>query len=233
MNVKKLTILKKTASFIFYVGAVLFAVFLLYLVIDPGSVVGPGAILLLSLAICGALYLGALLRAGTLDDPDKRRKTVRVTLWIMFIYYAAVLACLLFFASAFGRGLPTINGSIDSSYLRMKTNFIPFKTIAGYCSDLLHGNPNIFIVDILGNIAAFAPMAFFIPILFPKFKSARKFLILMAIIIVFVEGAQLLFAVGFCDVDDLILNLSGAAATFFILKLKRFQNMLMKLESQK
>ena len=72
----------------------------------------------------------------------------------------------------------------------------------------------------MGNLAAFAPFAFFLPVLFNKMRSFKNFLIAMIIIVLTAEISQMILLTGAADIDDLILNVLGATVAFGLLKTK-------------
>ena len=101
------------------------------------------------------------------------------------------------------------------------TNFIPFATVQRYLSAGKNGrvNSGIVVTNLIGNLAAFAPFALFLPLLFPAMKRFWRFALVTCLAILLVECGQLVLGVGFLDVDDLILNLSGACLCYALLHL--------------
>lgn len=71
-------------------------------------------------------------------------------------------------------------------------------------------------INILGNIIAFMPMGFFIPIIFNKKRSLLKLVLFSAGISLFIELLQFRFSVGSFDIDDIILNTFGGALGFYL-----------------
>lgn len=69
---------------------------------------------------------------------------------------------------------------------------------------------------VTGSIALFVPAGIFLPYYFPKMMSwgIWKFAAVMAAGILALELAQMFLVCGYCDIDDLILNLLGACAGF-------------------
>jgi glycopeptide antibiotics resistance protein len=66
-----------------------------------------------------------------------------------------------------------------------------------------------FIVNIVGNILAFAPFGFLLPLLNKKY---RRFFYVTFLCILFslgVETTQLILKVGIFDVDDIMMNTAG------------------------
>jgi glycopeptide antibiotics resistance protein len=73
-----------------------------------------------------------------------------------------------------------------------------------------------FVVNIFGNVIAFMPYGFLLPLLN---RAYRRFFIIAILSIVFslvVETAQLLLRVGVFDVDDILLNSLGGVLGYII-----------------
>ncbi len=73
--------------------------------------------------------------------------------------------------------------------------------------------------NLVGNAMLFMPMAVFLPCLFRPMRRLWLFALTMALVLVAVEALQLLLACGSCDVDDVLLNLTGTLIVFGVLKL--------------
>ena len=67
------------------------------------------------------------------------------------------------------------------------------------------------VYNIGGNIAMFVPLGFFLRLLFPKCRSLLRCMATAAVIMTAVELCQLFTLRGFCEVDDVMLNVLGAA----------------------
>ncbi len=63
-------------------------------------------------------------------------------------------------------------------------------------------------------------MGFFLLCLFPNVRewSLKKYTFVMAAMIIGIELFQLFFMCGHCDIDDFVLNLSGACLGFQVTK---------------
>ena len=86
-----------------------------------------------------------------------------------------------------------------------------------------------FVINIFGNIAAFVPFAFFVPLLFKKVRSLGRFLIFIVCTVCAVEILQLLLFTGLCDIDDLILNSLGASVAYALLHMKFIKPIVEKI----
>ncbi len=130
-------------------------------------------------------------------------------IWLIAATYAAVMLLLL---------LNRESGISEPPYspqLRNHFNFIPFHTITlflrcltpPYRPWLIRGA----ITNLLGNILLFVPLGLLPPLLWSWARKLWKTLLLAAGIMTAIELLQMFLLVGTCDVDDLILNVTGAA----------------------
>lgn len=117
---------------------------------------------------------------------------------IFFMAYMVLLFYLLFFSESYGR-------TTDSGY---RYNLEFFKEIKRfwYNRDTLGWSSA---VNLFGNIAAFAPFGFFLPMLCRIGKNVFGCVIVSAAFSLSVEIIQLFTKVGAFDVDDLLLNALG------------------------
>lgn len=130
-----------------------------------------------------------------------------IVLNIFFLYILAVI-----FITFFKPG-----GSITLSlkdYGKM-ANIIPIaETLRS-----LHFEKRYALYNIFGNILLFVPFGFFVPTLFEKGRKFYKILILSAITSVMIEFLQYFTMFNVSDIDDVIFNVSGAAAGYLLFKL--------------
>ena len=86
------------------------------------------------------------------------------------------------------------------------------------------------IINLVTNLLLFAPMGFFIPILFDKeIKSIKQFGIVMILITILVEIVQFITYSGSTDIDDIILNITGATIVYMLMKTKFVKRLLNKV----
>ena len=85
--------------------------------------------------------------------------------------------------------------------------------------------------NILGNIFAFSPLGFLLPILFDKCNNVKKILIIGLTVSLSIEVVQVVFSLGSGDIDDIILNVFGTILGFWIYKKfnKRLENLLRRI----
>jgi len=146
---------------------------------------------------------------GQAGQPKLRRMLI-----LMFAAYALFMLYLLLVRNR--GGLP----ADPAAWRREQFNLIPFLSVREYLADLFGTDPvktRAAVINLGGNIFLFVPFGFLIPVLFAKFRSPSRVLLLMAAVMTAVEILQLLTCRGHCDVDDLILNLAGVAAGVLLL----------------
>ena len=132
--------------------------------------------------------------------------------WVLFILYLCLLAYFMFFSESFGRT------DTDRGYVY---NLILFKEISRYFKYYnVLGFP-LFMINIVGNIVAFAPFGFFLPVIWVRTRHWYITVLLSFAMSLLVETMQLVGKVGSFDVDDLLLNTIGGFAGYIIFVLAR------------
>lgn len=127
--------------------------------------------------------------------------------WVLFILYLCLLAYFMFFSESFGRT------EADREYAY---NLVLFKEISRYFRHYDVLGFSLFMINIVGNIAAFIPFGFFLPIISRRSRLWYNTVMFGFIWSLTLETLQLIFKVGSFDVDDMFLNTLGAAAGFYI-----------------
>ena len=211
---------KKYISSALYIIACLFGFAYLTLEFIPNFHFSEFGRLFLLCGSCIFLYFGGVLLSKIKSD----NKPMKINLWIFFALYIILLVTLTLFDSMWGRnGLSFINWFSDEFiyFLKHSINLIPFKTIIEFAKEFnsMYSSRTI-LLNLFGNFIALMPMAFFLPLLFKKQNKFKNFLITNILIVFGIEIIQLLTASGRFDIDDIILNVSGATLMYFILKIK-------------
>lgn len=141
----------------------------------------------------------------------------RKILIALTVLYAGMMAHLLFFRE------PAFTDEPYWGQVRAHFNIIPLRTIRLYLGLLEHPSRpwlmRLAHVNLLGNVLLFIPLGTLPPLLHPKMRRFWKTLLLAAGIMTAVELTQMLLLVGTCDVDDLILNLTGTALGYGLYRL--------------
>lgn len=194
----------------------------LYPKLDDEALPGPLALrCLLLVLICLISYLGGLLYR-------QRTGNGRIIGWLLTIYFI-LYVYLLLSLTLMDETLRLDPACLEREgmtrreyYMKMFVNFKPFSSIwLVYVRGFLSGHINLgyMVLNLLGNLCAFMPMAFFLPRLWRIQQRWYVFLPTVTLMVAAVEGTQLLLMVGSCDVDDVILNACGAFLFFWILKI--------------
>ena len=123
------------------------------------------------------------------EEKDKIRKFWLKTL---FIIYCLLLINILFLNNEYRmRGFQNINTFSKEHF--ETSNIIPFATIVEYIRGMILNNINtsIVIINFATNLLLFAPMGFFVPILFQsRIKNTKQFVIMIIILTLIVEILQ-------------------------------------------
>lgn len=96
-----------------------------------------------------------------------------------------------------------------------RINLVPFSSMGSMLRTLWRNPyPGVLwtvVYNIGGNICMFVPLGFFLRALFPKCRPFLRCMAAVAVIMTTVELCQLFSLRGFCEVDDVMLNVLGAA----------------------
>ena len=164
---------------------------------------------------------------------DVKEKTRIRNFWlkVLFIIYCLLLITVLFLNNEYRiHGFENVN-TFSKEHFEL-SNIIPFSTIIHYISGLVSNNINtsIVIINFATNLLLFAPMGFFVPMLFEnKIKNIKQFIIMMIVLTMFVEILQFITYRGSTDIDDVILNTIGAVIVYLIMKTKFAKRLLEKV----
>ena len=129
-------------------------------------------------------------------------------------------------------GFQAINSNTFSAEHLKTINIIPFASIIKYISGWISHSvrTNIVFINLCGNLILFAPLGFFVPILFEdKIKNTKQFILMIIVVTISVEALQFISYTGSTDIDDIILNTIGAVIMFNIMKTKLARKILKKV----
>lgn len=163
-------------------------------------------------------------------DIQEKSKIRNFWLKALFIIYCLLLITILFLNNEYRMGGFQNISTFSREHLET-SNFIPFATIIGYVSGMVSNdiNTGIVIINLVTNLLLFAPMGFFIPMLFQdKIKNTKQFLIIIIILTFLVEIIQFITYRGSTDIDDIILNTIGASIVYILMKTKVVEKLLEK-----
>ena len=211
------------SSIIFYLLGLAVLVFYMYLELAPRVGMDEIDRIILLFLLAFFCYLGSILLSKFL----KNNKPMKIYLYAIFIIYIITLIQLTLFDSDYGRsGLNIFDWSKENLEVYLENNnLIPFKTISLYISR----QDRVAIINLLGNLIAFAPMGIFLPLLFKKQTKLQNFILTNIAIILAIESLQFLSLSGHFDIDDLILNLLGALIIYGLFKVKKVNKIINKI----
>ncbi|TQK62789.1 glycopeptide antibiotics resistance protein [Brevibacillus sp. AG162] len=119
--------------------------------------------------------------------------------------------------------------SVIADRLRHRSNLVPFHEIENYVKGIRYNQSWHSAVNFVGNVIAFMPLGFLLPLLFPKKAGSLFRVILLSLMLSLgLELTQLVMNVGTFDVDDLLLNTAGGIIGYvvylfiWLLQKKRF-----------
>lgn len=137
----------------------------------------------------------------------ERKKAIKRVTGLLLILYLMVLVYVCFFSERYGR-------NIISDHFRY--NLEPFKEIHRFFAykDIL--GAKAFMINMFGNVFAFAPFGFMIAVVSPKMRHFHKAASLTFVLSLIIETIQLVCRVGAFDVDDLILNTLGGLLGYIV-----------------
>ena len=143
-------------------------------------------------------------------------KTALRVLWLITgLSYASTLTYIFFFARR--RWAPLSKRTLNLHLFHEK--FL-FWQNAG-----VHTRPEVigFYKDLIGNIVLFIPFPFFL-LLFFKVRNYQHSILIAVAASVTVETIQYIFKIGIADIDDVLLNTTGALLGLAVLHVAFFRN---------
>jgi len=127
--------------------------------------------------------------------------------WLLFYLYIILLSYFLFFSEHYGRSYTTEGYRYNLVLFKEIRRFIQYRHQLGIES---------FVVNVLGNVLAFAPYGFLLPLIKKKYRGFFKIMFLSILFSLMVEVIQLFLKVGIFDVDDIFLNTLGGVVGYII-----------------
>lgn len=144
-------------------------------------------------------------------------KRIRKTAIYLFLLYCGWMLWLLFARQPNPAELPF------PVYMQSHINLHPFRTIRLFTRILVppvrESLVRAAIRNLLGNIFLFVPLGFLLPMIFSVLRKFFRTFLSVILIVGVIELTQLVLMVGSCDVDDLILNVTGSVLGYGLYKL--------------
>lgn len=157
----------------------------------------------------------------------KKTRIPRILWYVFCVLYVCVMLWLLFFmrldsaVAEFGR--MTDYGQALSRHF----NPLPGQVIAASlrkiraASSLFDAGVFGDFRNLVGNVVLFVPLGWILPYFLPFARKTKGFLLSDAALILLVEFTQAFTLSGYCDFDDLLLNVLGGWIGFLILSVFR------------
>lgn len=151
----------------------------------------------------------------------KKPIVVNRIVFALFILYVLIILFLLVFPNNY-RSQNVLIGGLTwerwSAYVMSGFNLVPLRGLLEQIGNILaEQDVARNIIYIVGNILGFAPLGFFLPVLFSVQRKLRMFLITILLAIFVLELVQVMTMRGSFDIDDIILNTAGAYLGFMVM----------------
>lgn len=223
--------LYKTIIFILYLLSFFILCFCIKVRLTPKIYIKTDIRIILLFILCLLIYINGYILVKKMNY-DK--KILKINLIIYFLIYSVTICTLTLFDEVFDRqGIVIIkwNKELLNLYTKYSFNMVPFKTINLFLSGYLKGIVNFktFSMNIFGNLFIFMPYGIFLPLIFKKQEKFKNFFLSITLIVILIEILQFLTMSGSCDIDDLILNVTGAVIAFLIFKIKFLRKIVHKI----
>lgn len=182
--------------------------------------------------LCG--YTASFFRCIQADNSETAQRIMKKTVIFLFAAYLLIVIDFTLIDNSFGRQVSNIFScppNVISDYFKNNINFIPFETVKLFFRGWIRGTVGFSVLseNIFGNLAVFMPFAFFIPMLSRNLRHPMKFFGLVSAVIIAIELFQVILLTGSADIDDYILNATGAVLAFLIFNFKPVSDFLKKL----
>ncbi len=136
---------------------------------------------------------------------EKKKEIGQIVAILAFLAYLLLLSYLLFFSSTYGR----------TAEMGYRYNLRPFHEIKRGIENIDAVGYRYVMVNIAGNIAAFMPFGFLLPLITERKMHTGKVFVASFFLSLCAETIQLVSRTGAFDVDDLILNTVGGVLGYW------------------
>lgn len=131
---------------------------------------------------------------------EQNKKRIAKAAWLLFYIYIISLCYFLFFSERYGRETVMKDYHYNLEFFKEIKRFITYRRQLGF---------ETFLVNILGNVLAFTPFGFLLPLIDRKYRNFIYSTMLCFLFSLCVELLQLFLKVGIFDVDDIMMNTIG------------------------
>jgi glycopeptide antibiotics resistance protein len=155
---------------------------------------------------------------------ELERRIIKLMYTGIGVFYTACLMYIFFFARRRWNPFP-----------ERRVHLVPFRNkilyLQAYSIHTRQENLE-FYKDLVGNILLFIPIPFLLYFIL-GIKTYRKLILIPAITSFFVETIQYIMKIGVADIDDLLLNTTGALLGVLLLHLATLRNNKQALSTEK
>lgn len=197
MKTKKIFTVLNTITFV--LGVILYTYISFFQKINLGTKYKELENIILIAIPCLLLFVSSFM------ESDKRARYLKIYL----LGYTIALASFVFSSSR-------SNVLIEQGIMSREYNLIPFNSIVNLFQSQL--GLRFAIYNIVGNFLMLTPLAILLPMIHDKFKNTKTFLLVVGATCLLIEITQYISGLGSCDIDDFILNVSGAFLLFLAIE---------------
>lgn len=140
----------------------------------------------------------------------KKKKAVRLGARIFFYLYIIIMFYFVLLSERYGR---------ETGYQTSHVNLVLFKEIQRFWNYRQLLSPEAVITNLFGNVFAFSPFGFMIPIISKRAKGVIAAVFSTFLFSLLIETCQLITKVGVFDVDDLLLNTTGGLIGYLVYRI--------------
>lgn len=163
----------------------------------------------------GALACISLVFAAAFSRNENNKKLSIVSSFSLYLSFLLAFTVL-------GRNIyPIFNHNSLSDAFRGRVYIVPFKNIEYYGSLMFTSQWKNAFINFFGNLIALTPFSFYLPRLYGKAYRRKTYFICLFCMVSFIEITQLILGCGVFDIDDYILNMSGAWIAYELLSGKK------------
>ncbi len=137
-----------------------------------------------------------------------KEQSKKILIWatrLLFYIYIILLSYFLFFSEHYGRAGIMTGYRYNLELFKEIKRFIEYRQQLGFESVM---------VNILGNVVAFMPFGFLLPMMNRRFHNFFRTFFACLLFTISIELIQLVLKVGIFDVDDIFLNTLGGIIGF-------------------
>ena len=178
-------------------------------------------------------YTASFFYCYTLDD-RKANNFMKTFLFFLFGFYIIMLIDYTLIDDNFGRNIFNFlswDKNAFSKYIKESTNIIPFATVKLFIKGYFHNSLTFWdtVLNLVGNFLVLMPVTFFTAVFFNKTRTFVKMTVVVFITSVTIELLQFLFLTGASDIDDVILNISGAMIFYRLINTKKLRKVISRM----